>query len=253
MTDVSKIVGPQLQHPGPKSLRLRPTTSQDGDALPARVMGRVRLFSAEIAKTLTTQHYELPQVQDERAGGWRVVPRRGLLPITVWDGSPPLRLKLVMMLDGYAREPRTDIVDELSDLRLLGYHNKELGRPPTLRVIGAVPYSDAGVLDSSTSPPDWVIESLQVEEQLHIAGRCARAKATLTLLEYIPSNVTLRAAQGAPRHSYQWKKGDTLARVAQAQLGDTRKASLIAAANPKVKHWTKVAAGSSITIPRVTA
>lgn len=220
---------------------------------PARVRGVVRLWSREADLVVSLKHAERPQVLQERAGGWREVPRTGLTSVTAWDGSKALRIKLVLWLDGWSEIPRRPVDKQVDAVRLLGYRIPSLKRPPTFKVIGAVPYSDGGVRpDKRSSPPDWVLDGLEVEELLHTSqtGTVARAKLTLTLLEYIPSDVDrqkLKAPTGTK--SYRWHKGDTLASVARDELGDSRRADWIRKANPKVKSWASLKPGTSIRIP----
>lgn len=231
---------------------------------PSRVRGQCILWSREAGRangnngapiTVRARHAELPQVVGERTGGWRTVNRPGLLPITTWDGSQPLRVQLVLIFDGLGgRRRERDVVGDLRDLRLLTYRVGVLGRPPTLRVIGAVPFSDGGIREEHQStPPEWVIEELEIEELAHLpSGDPAVAKATVTLLEHIPATIEQRRLQAQGRRGYKWRKGDTLSKVAREKLGDSRRAQWIRDANPKItkQGWSKVKVGTRIVIPK---
>lgn len=211
-----------------------------GAQLPARVHGRVLLSSPEAGVTVRARHVQLPQISSERGGGWRTVARQHDRPLTTWDGYDALTMQLVVLLDGWVagKSVRAD----LARLRTLAHRLDHQPRPPWVRAIGAVPYQGTR----------WVIQTLQVEEQLHLGGELVRAQATITLLEWVSPEIRLRVEK--PRKTtkqrvHRWQAGDTLHKLAGRYLGTSRRWPDIRAANPQIKHWSQVKVGTPIKIP----
>lgn len=213
---------------------------------PRRRRGRVILWAPEARERIVVRHAELPRVLTERAGGWRTVPRQGRRPLTVWDGYEPLRVQLVLFLDGWQEMPARSVAPQIRSIREMARRVPELDRPPWVRAIGVVPYSRTR----------WVIEALQVVEDRHVRGRVVRARVTVTLLEWVDPEVDLRVER--PRRptrqrTHDWQRGDTLPKLAKRYLGDARRARDIAAANDRIRVWSRVRPGTAIRIPHRSA
>ncbi len=204
----------------------------------------MHLWSPELDQYVSAKFVEAAQVVQERAGGWEQVQRPDLLPLTTRSNPQLLKIKLVLLVDGYS-PPKRSIQPDLDLLRLLGYRVKGR-RETTVLVVGSVPYSEGGIVPGSTkTPPTWVVSDLKIVEELHTsAGSPCRAVATVELLEYQPGETEVRKAPA--RTSYKWRKGDTLSEVAKAK-GVGQQA--IRDANPQRKKFSDVPAGTSITIP----
>jgi LysM repeat protein len=213
---------------------------------------RVHLFCDALGLTLTARHMEAPKVTQERAGGWELVERPKLEPLTNWTGPQALRVTLTLLIDGYEDKARP-IQKQLDTLRRFAYRVPALDRPPTLVVIGAVPYSKGGLAKGSEDErPEWVIEGLEIVDEIHTAsGTPSRSIATVRLLKFTPARAKVRRAKKTAATTYTWRSGDTLAEVADKKLGAASRAPLIRAANPKIKTWSKVRTGTKIKIPGV--
>lgn len=214
---------------------------------PAPIPGRVILWAPEAKLTIVGGFNVEPQVVGERAasGGWESIARPQLRPLSSWVGHQPLKIQADVLLDGY-RSGYT-VEDDLERVRSL--QDRLVGdgaprRPPWLRVLGYTP--------GHYSKVRWVIDTLVVVEQEYLGGRCARALVTLTLLEFVSADVALRVTASRKKaHSYVWRKGDTLGKVAKSQLGSSGSVARtqIRKANPKIKHFTRVTKGHKIKIP----
>lgn len=247
-----EIRGP-LTANGPRPGILTPETGvAKSPNVPPRVRARVHLYCQQLGVTLTARHFEPPQVVEERAGGWRLIERPKLEPATDWQGPQALRVELKLLFDGYGI-PKRSVQDDLDALRLLGYPDRAIDRPPSIVVVGAVPYSAGGLTrGKEAEPPEWVIEDLSIVEELWTsAGSPCRAVATVKLLKFTPIGASVRKPKKTQARKYTWKAGDTLAEVAKDRLGSAARAQNIRVANPKIKPWSKVKAGTKITIPGI--
>lgn len=225
-------------------------------AAPLPVPGHVVLWAPEIDVELALRNRALPQITAERAGGFRSIPVPQLRPITTWDGYPQIELTLVGMFDQsdegaaptFGSRPRTrgDVRDDLRELRRLGMKvSGNVRRPPLIRVIGRVPVPTTGT-------PEYVLTGLQVVEELYNdIGIVTRALCTLTLQQYVSPEIELRVkkVERQPATTYVWKKTDTLAAVAKRELGDSRRQDEIRDANPGIKRFTDLKAGTKIKVP----
>ncbi|EHN09427.1 hypothetical protein PAI11_37610 [Patulibacter medicamentivorans] len=238
---------------GPPSAAKAATTPADPVA-PAAIRGRVTLWAPEAAITLIVRYSAAPQVTAETAasGAWEDVRRPRLPPLTNWVGPQPLQVELPLLIDGWLEQRSID--EELRTLRYLGMPIEVPGapsRPPWLRVIGVMPAIPVPTAQR------WVVDNLQIQEgKERIAGRCARATATVTLKPYRPSDLRTqlsRSETAKKKHSKPWTKGDTLAKFTRRHLGtcDAWARAEIRKANPSVKAWTKVAVGKQIVVPRL--
>ncbi|MCK9250344.1 MAG: hypothetical protein M0P31_15395 [Solirubrobacteraceae bacterium] len=212
---------------------------------PEPMAGHVLLWSTDTGATTALRYREPVQVVQERAGGWRSIPRPQLRPLTTWDGHQAIQLRVTGDLNGW--EAQRPVVDELRALRGLGGKvSSDVRRPHVLRVIGrSVPIPTVG------DDPTWVITALEVVEELHVGGLCARALCTVTLEQYVEATVELRVArqQKAAWRWYRWRKGDTPYRVAKRELRDGKRQREIKKLNPKVKRWSSLTTKDRVKIP----
>lgn len=217
---------------------------------PWQIPGRMILSAPEVPCAVIGRPDGAWQLTQGRAGKWGPIDRQGYRPVTAWQGYNLLQITGRLLLDAWVTDDG-DVVDELRTLATMErkVDDDQVQRPPYLDVVGVLP-----VLPETKDPPRWVIETMEREELLHRAdGRCARAVATITLLEFVDPQITVKVDRNATARTigktYRWKKGDTLHGVAKRELGDERKTDAIRQANPRVKQFSKVEPGDAIQIP----
>lgn len=229
----------------------KPSASSDAGTAPARARGLVSLWSPNIGVRVTARHAELPQVTQERAGGWEVRPRPGQVPRTWRPGHGQLlKVRLVLLLDGFTL-PQRSVQPEINALRRLGYHDADKDEDARIIVVGAVPYAEGGIHRASQkTPPDWVIDDLSIVEEIHdrSTGRCLRAVATVDLLEYVEGDLTVRVEKARKATRKPWQKGDTLAKFAKRH---GKQPEQIDKANPAIKKWSGVKPGALVRVPGI--
>jgi hypothetical protein len=111
-------------------------------------------------------------------GGWSEVARPRRRPLSIWVGSPGLRMTLPILLDGF--RARRSVERDIANLEKLALPTAADGAPPRVRLAargGAVPHTDRV----------WVVDSLAFGDGaiMNAAGDRTRQPATLSLLEYI--------------------------------------------------------------------
>lgn len=232
----------------------KPGASRDDDKAPPRARSLVHLWSPNTGIRVTARHAAYPQVIQERAGGWEQRPRPGQVPRTWRPGSGQLlKIRLVLLLDGW--ETQRSIQEQLDCLRLLGYRDPSKG-DARIQIIGRVSYASGGLRDEHAGVrPDWVIDDLDIVDELFRVsdGVRLRSTATVDLLEYVPGNPDVRRAKAKKATKKKWLKGDTLAKFTKRHLGAASKSDLIRKANPTLnaKGWSKVAAGTLVVVPAI--
>lgn len=217
---------------------------------PARVVGAVTLWAPETGARVTGGYSEPPQVVAERSasGAWTAVPRLKRRPLSEWGGPQPVGVEAKIRFDGAeaGRSVETDLIAlrQLQD-RLLGEGVPD--RPPYLLVVGYMP--------GHYRQSQWQINGLTITEDSHQHGQCVQALATVTLAEWIDPQISVTPAKTRKAAKpYEWRKGDTLARVAKAKLGSSGEQARqkLRDANPSIKSWTKIKPGRKINIPSST-
>jgi hypothetical protein len=208
-------------------------------------------------------------------GGWTEVTRPQRSTLTVWTGSPALRMDLPILFDDW--RTGTSVEREISALERLGFPSSSDGWPPriTLSAPGSgVPHQNV----------PWVIDTLTWGDALaNTRGNRVRQQVTLGLLEYVadvrvdndsPSQlqqlkaVAAKTASGAARKrvvasrargtSYRpgtpgtvqvgFGEGDDLLSIAAKELGDAKRWPEIAKING-IRDPRSVVPGQVIRLP----
>lgn len=227
-------------------------------------VGYVDLSCSDPPLTLTARlGQERPNVE-AGYGGWQEVARPRRAPLTVWSGSPALRLTLPLLFDDW--QGQGSIEGELAQLDQLALPGAGDGAPPRVRISapgGAVPFTDRL----------WVIDTLAYGDPalMNKAGDRVRQAVTLGLLEYVADVRVaedsaavierLKVAAAATKEGASKKRvtsgakakpavapvvrtvetgfgtGEDLLSVAARELGDARR-------------WTEIAQANGIRDPR---
>jgi LysM domain len=140
-------------------------------------VGWVRVSSSDPPVSITARLSDARPNVDAGYGGWAEVARPRRRPLSVWTGSPALRMTLPIMLDGF-RAGRS-VERQISQLEKLSLPTAADGAPPRIRLAargGHVPHQDRV----------WVVDSLTFGDALmNQAGDRTRQQVSLALLEYI--------------------------------------------------------------------
>jgi hypothetical protein len=114
-------------------------------------------------------------------GGWTEVERTEDVSATFWAGVGPIRMDVPIVFDKFASGGSVE--SEWNTIRSFG-RQRDGGRPPILKVFGAVPFSGKR----------WVVEDLEEgDPERNTNGVLVRQPAVLHLMEYIdPTTVTIR-------------------------------------------------------------
>ena len=144
----------------------------------APAMGWVRVSSTDPPVSLTIRLGDARPDVTAGYGGWAEVARPRRRPLTVWTGSPGLRMNLPILLDGFVAG--RSVERDIANLERLSLPTAADGAPPRVRLAaqgGAVPHTDRV----------WVVDSLTFADGaiMNHAGNRTRQPATLSLLEYI--------------------------------------------------------------------
>lgn len=162
-------------------------------------------------------------------GGWSEVARPRRRPLSIWTGSPGLRLTLPILLDRF----RDDVSVErlIAQLEQLSLPTAADGAPPRIRLAargGAVPHTDRV----------WVVDSLTFGDGaiMNRAGNRTRQPATLALLEYIADvRVNERSTTTQTRRQ---------AARAKSKAGAARKRVVAGHGRPKVGGHARASSSS---------
>jgi len=140
--------------------------------------GWVRVSSTDPPVSLTVRLGDARPDVTAGYGGWTEVARPRRRPLTVWTGSPGLRMTLPILLDGF--QAGRSVERDIANLERLSLPTAADGSPPRLRLAargGAVPHTDRV----------WVVDTLTFADGavMNKAGDRTRQPATLSLLEWI--------------------------------------------------------------------
>jgi hypothetical protein len=141
-------------------------------------VGWVRIYSTDPPISVTARLSDARPNVTAGYGGWTEVTRPRRRPLSVWVGSPALRLDLPILLDRF--RDGASVERQISQLEQLATPSAADGEPPRVRFAArgaAVPHQ--GRL--------WVIDSLTWGDTalMNTAGDRTRQQVTLGLMEYI--------------------------------------------------------------------
>ena len=144
---------------------------------PRTSIGWVEILSTDPPVDLLVRLSPDPITVDAGYGGWTEVARPRRKSLSVWTGSPSLRMTLSIVIDRY-REGDS-IEQQIAQLERLGLPSASDGAPPRVRIKaqgGGVPYQDRV----------WVVDTLSYGDRLvNQGGDRSRQQVTLALLEYV--------------------------------------------------------------------
>lgn len=182
--------------------------------------GWVRISSSDPPVSITARLADTRPNVDAGYGGWTEVARPRRRPLSIWTGSPGLRLTLPILLDRFA--DGVSIERQISRIEQLSLPTAADGSPPRLRIVapgGAVPHQDRV----------WVVDSLTWGDGImNAAGDRTRQQVTLALLEYIADvRVNERSTTTQTRRQ---------AARAKSKSGAARKRIVAGHGKPKAAH-----------------
>lgn len=141
-------------------------------------VGYVRITSKDPPVTITCRLSEDRPNVEAGYGGWVEVARPRRRPLSIWAGSPALRMTLPILFDKWG-DGRESVERAISRLESLSLPNASDGQPPRIKVAargGGVPHQGK----------TWVVDSLAWGDALaNRAGDRTRQQVTLSLLEFI--------------------------------------------------------------------
>ena len=181
-------------------------------------VGFVRIVSTD--PPITVQARLGPDRPDVSAGygGWVEVARPRRKPLSIWVGSPALRMNLSILLDAFTAG--ASIERQVAQLERLATPSAADGNPARLRISGrggGIPHQDRV----------WVIDSIPWGDALvNRNGDRARQQATLSLMEFVAeARISPAKAQAAKKT----KPGASSKRVVAARKKPAAAHSLLAA------------------------
>jgi hypothetical protein len=204
--------------------------------------GWVRVSSTDPPVSLTVRLGDGRPDVSAGYGGWSEVARPRRRPLSVWVGSPGLRMTVPILLDGF--RAHRSVERDIANLERLALPTAADGAPPRVRLVargGAVPHTDRV----------WVVDSLTFGDGaiMNAAGDRTRQPVTLALLEYIAdvrvnekSATTQTRAQAARAKS---KQGAARKRIV-AGHGRTNAAGHVARARPSSSSSSTFGAGEDL-------
>jgi len=159
-------------------------------------LGWIRITSSDPPVTLTARlAADKPQVE-AGYGGWAEIARPRRSPLSVWVGSPGLRMTLPILFDQWAAQ--ITIERQLAQLERLATPTASDGSPPRIRFVvrgGAVPHQGRV----------WVIDTLTWgDATMNQNGNRTRQQVTLSLLEHV-ADVRVQELSPAKRHKAKVK------------------------------------------------
>jgi hypothetical protein len=196
-------------------------------------------------------------------GGWQVKARARNRGFTLWQGNDPMSIDIPILYDYFSdEEPHggRKCEAEIRQLEIMaGVGMKE---PPLIYFDsgGAVPYD---VQDAPKT--DWVIDDIQWGDVIrNTYGNRVRQAAVVKVMQFIDNNdLKISAAKhrrnrnrpprhrdkpGAKHKIYTVKRGDTLQKIANHQLGDRKRWHEIARLNG-IRDGIRLVPGQKIRLP----
>lgn len=172
-------------------------------------IGWVQIKSSDPPVTLVARlSDERPNV-DAGYGGWAEVARPRRRPLSIWVGSPALRLTLPILFDRY--DDDVSVERQIAQLERLATPTASDGSPPRVKfaVRGAhVPHQ----------AKTWVVDALTWGDALmNRAGNRTRQQVTIALLEWI-ADVRVRENSPAKRQRAKTKRAATKAGASQKRV-----------------------------------
>lgn len=190
--------------------------------------------------------------------GWSFVSRLKNKGFTTWEGYAPYVMTIPVTFDGFAGEVSQE--QEYEALRRIQrVPTGPTNQPSPVRVAGPLPLTNLL----------WVVQNLEEDSAIRRErdGNRIRIIATVTLMEYVEPDVLVavrpspaRAAQeratqqpgaaaAAPTgRTYTVKRGDTLSRIAQRQLGSYKRYTEIARLNG-IRDPNRIRPGQVLRLP----
>jgi len=182
-------------------------------------LGYVHVKSTDPAITLVARLYDRPDVT-AGYGGWSEVTRPRRRPLSIWAGSPGLRMTLPLLFDAF--RTHASIERNLARLEQLATPTAADGSPPRIKVIAR----GAHVPHTSRT---WVIDSLAWgDAAMNARGNRIRQQVTLSLFEYI-ADVRIGVNSAVNRRA-------TAAATVKSKPGAARKRIIAGKGRPKVAH-----------------
>jgi LysM repeat protein len=173
-------------------------------------------------------------------GGWEEIARPRRTSLTQWNGHPPFRLRLPLVIDSFA--DGDSIEEKCERLHSMGRSPESLTPPPIIDIEGAVMFSGIG----------WVIDDISwgACERHHTRGYRTRQEVVVQLLQHIPKDKVVRHQTNQPKYRiYTIKKGDTLQKIAAKLLKDKSRWKEIAKIN-NIRDPKHLKVGRKIKVPR---
>lgn len=189
-------------------------------------------------------------------GGWSQQQRPHRRGLYWWEGPDALTLEIEILLDGWATKDddpvhQESVEDDMYALeKMAGVDGLPNVQPPFVRIYGSVP--------THCLSKRWVLNGLVWTDQVIRSnmGIWLRQGATLTFVQVIEQDQITRLAgllnsdrTGTTGPTYKTQKGDTWKSIAQAQLGDARRAKTLATLNGVRDFRKAIKPNTSIKLP----
>ena len=178
----------------------------------------------------------------EGVGGWEEINRPLRKAATEWTGQPLLKVTCELLFNGWATDESQQA--EYNKLQEMAWaRNDSRTRPTRVKISSPTISLGAG--------RDWVIADLQMGEGWRdSASRLLRQYATLVLWEYEAIDVVKKKKRkkAAKKRRYTVKRGDTLMKIAQKELGSSKKWRDLKKLNPSVRDPKNLRVGQKIVV-----
>lgn len=179
-------------------------------------------------------------------GTWETVAVPRNLALTQWQGQALMTMDISLMIDDWHRQ--NSVEPALKKLEALAVRQPGMLTPPSLRLVGPVPYPKLR----------WVITGIDYGDALRNKRTGARMRQELTvhLLQYRAETDLMELprakATAKPPRKYKVKKGDDLKELAKRFYHNAKKWQLIEKANKGMRGYKLPAkwVGKTIVIPQ---